>query len=396
MLFSFALILLAGMAAGHLMEKIGLPPLMGMLVTGIAAGPYCLDLIDSSVLDISASLRQIALIIILIRAGLNLRTDDLKKNGRPALLMCFVPAVFEIAGMVLCGPLFFHLDLAESLVLGAVVAAVSPAVIVPHMLRIMEEGYGTHKGIPQMILAGASADDVFVIVLFTCFTGIASGGTFNSLSLLRIPTSILFGIAAGMAAGYLLARFFRMYRPRMTRKLFVMLSTGFLLVAAEGLFTGAVGFSGLIGVMAAGMMYAAEEPEDAVRMSQGYSQFWIIAEVFLFVLVGAAVDIRYAAVNFSNAVLLVGSVLVFRMAGVLLCMIGTGFSWKERLFCMVSYTPKATVQAAIGGVPLAMGLACGQTVLTVAVTAILTTAPLGAFMIDLLYKRCLRVESVSE
>ncbi|MCR5795455.1 MAG: cation:proton antiporter [Solobacterium sp.] len=396
MLFSFALILLAGMAAGWISGKAGLPPLLGMLVTGIVTGPYCLDLIDGSVLDISSSLRQIALVIILLRAGLNLKASDLKKNGRPALLMCFVPAVCEITGMVICGPLFFHLDLVESLVLGAVVAAVSPAVIVPHMLRIMEEGYGTHKGIPQMILAGASADDVFVIVLFTSFTEIASGGRFDSLSLLRIPTSIILGIAAGIAAGSLLVRFFRTYRFRRTRRLFIMLSTAFLLVSAEGLFTGPVGFSGLIGVMAAGMMYAAKDAEDAIKMSDGFSKFWIIAEVFLFVLVGAAVDIRYAAVNFTSAVSLVGCVLLFRMAGVLLCMTGTGFSWRERLFCMVSYTPKATVQAAIGAVPLAMGLACGQTVLTVAVTAILITAPLGAFMIDLLYRRCLSVESVFE
>lgn len=393
MLLSLALILLAGMAAGKLFAKIQLPPLMGMLITGIVIGPHCLGFLDESVLNISAQLRQIALIIILIRAGLNLKMEDLKKVGRPAILMCFVPATFEIIGMVLLAPRFFDLTVIEALVLGTVIAAVSPAVIVPHMLMIMEEKYGTEKGIPQMILAGASADDVFVIVLFTSFTGIAAGGSFEAASLLRIPTSIILGIAGGALAGYLLHLFFERVRMADTRKIIVFICAAFLLVAAENLFPGAVGFSGLIAVMAMGMMFAAKSGEHARMLSFGFSELWTAAEIMLFVLVGAAVDIQYASQAGPRAVLLILAVLLFRMAGVAVCMIGTALNKGERLFCMIAYTPKATVQAAIGAIPLSMGLACGNLVLTVAVVAILVTAPLGAFLIDLTYKKLLRCDT---
>ncbi len=389
MLLSFALILTLGMAAGWLCRKVRLPPLMGMLIVGIVTGPSCLNLLDASVLNISSQLRRIALIIILLRAGLNLKLEDLKKVGRPAILMCFVPASFEIIGMLLLAPRFFGLPVIDSLILGTVIAAVSPAVIVPHMLKVMEEGYGTKKGIPQMILAGASADDVFVIVLFTSFTGLAAGGSFEAAGLLRIPSSILLGILGGLAAGYLLHLFLQKTDPDRMKTILLFLSCSFFLVTLEDSMTGIIGFSGLIAVMVTGMMYAARSGKRAELLSKDLSKIWTAAEIFLFVLVGAAVDIRYAFQAGIRAILLVFAVLVFRMAGVALCMAGTVLNRRERLFCMISYTPKATVQAAIGAIPLAMGIPSGNTILTVAVIAILTTAPLGAFMIDLTYKRFL-------
>ena len=391
MLYSLALIFIAGMLAGWLCSKAKLPPLMGMLLIGIVIGPSCLNLLDASLLGISAQLRRIALIIILLRAGLNLRLEDLKKVGRSAILMCFVPACFEIAGMLLIAPLLLGLSVLDSLILGTVIAAVSPAVIVPHMLKIMEEGYGTKQGIPQMILAGASADDVFVIVLFTSFTKIAGGGSFEAADLMQIPTSILLGIAAGAVLGYVLQRYLLKIHLSTEKTLVLFLSVSFLLVTAEDIMTGVIGFSGLIAVMAMGMMFAARSRNEAAVISGGLSKLWTAAEIILFVLVGAAVDISYAFQSGSVSVLLIFAVLIFRMLGVAVCTIGTRLNLKERLFCMIAYTPKATVQAAIGAIPLSMGLACGNTVLTVAVIAILITAPLGAFMIDLTYKKWLRL-----
>ena len=391
MLYSLALIFIAGMLAGWLCSKAKLPPLMGMLLIGIVIGPSCLNLLDASLLGISAQLRRIALIIILLRAGLNLRLEDLKKVGRSAILMCFVPACFEIAGMLLTAPLLLGLSVLDSLILGTVIAAVSPAVIVPHMLKIMEEGYGTKQGIPQMILAGASADDVFVIVLFTSFTKIAGGGSFEAADLMRIPTSILLGIAAGAVLGYVLQRYLSKIHLSTEKTLVLFLSVSFLLVTAEDIMTGVIGFSGLIAVMAMGMMFAARSRNEAAVISGGLSKLWTAAEIILFVLVGAAVDISYAFQSGSVSVLLIFAVLIFRMLGVAVCTIGTRLNLKERLFCMIAYTPKATVQAAIGAIPLSMGLACGNTVLTVAVIAILITAPLGAFIIDLTYKKWLRL-----
>lgn len=389
MLISFALILMVGMAAGWACSKVKLPPLLGMLIAGIVMGPCCLNLIDPSVLEISSQLRRIALIIILIRAGLNLKIEDLKKVGRPAILMCFVPATFEIVGMALLAPLFFGLSLIDSLLLGTVIAAVSPAVIVPHMLKVMDEGYGTKKGIPQMILAGASADDVFVIVLFTSMSGIAAGGSFEASGLLRIPTSILFGIAGGIGVGYLLALFTEKSRLKIEKTVILFLCTAFVLVTIEDSMTGTIGFSGLIAVMAMGMVFAARSQRKASRISLGFSRLWMAAEIVLFVLVGAAVNVEYAFQAGAKAILLILLVVVFRMAGVAVCLIGTSLNKKERLFCMLAYTPKATVQAAIGAIPLSMGLASGEAILTIAVVAILVTAPLGAFMIDLTYKKYL-------
>lgn len=346
-----------------------------MLLTGILLGPYVLNLLDSSILGISADLRQIALIIILTRAGLNLDLEDLKKVGRPAALLCFVPAAFEIAGMLLLAPRLLGISLLEAAVMGTVVAAVSPAVVVPGMLKLMEEGYGTKKSIPQMIMAGASVDDVFVIVLFTSFTGLAGGGGISAWDFVRIPVSILLGLAGGILCGILLAVFFRKVHMRDSVKVIIILSLSFLLVTLEHALTGIVGFSGLLAVMSMGIALQKGRKEAAVRLSAKYSKLWVAAELLLFVLVGAAVDIPYAFRAGAAAAAVILGVLVFRMLGVLICLLGTELNRKEKLFCMFAYMPKATVQAAIGSVPLAMGLACGNIVLTVAVLAILITAP---------------------
>lgn len=389
MLQSLAFIFLFGMALGGIFKKLRLPGLLGMLLTGIILGPYGLKLIDQSVLGISSDLREIALIIILTRAGLSLNLEDLKKVGRPAVLMCFVPAAFEIIGMVILGPRILGLSVVEAAVLGAVVGAVSPAVIVPKMLQLMEEGWGTDKGIPQMILAGASVDDVFVIVMFAAFTGLAQGQQLSVFSFLQIPVSILLGAFMGAVIGIFLSWLFHTFHMRDSVKGVLILSISFLVVSLEDSWKGVLPFSGLLAVMSAGIFLQIKRPEVAKRLSVKYSKLWVAAEVLLFVLVGAAVDITYAWKSGGAAVILLFGVLIFRMAGVLCCMIKTKLSWKERLFSVIAYMPKATVQAAIGGVPLAMGLACGQVVLTVAVTAILITAPLGALGIDWTYKRLL-------
>ena len=389
MLLSLALIFLCGLALGGIFRKLHLPQLLGMLLTGILLGPYVLNLLDSSILGISADLRQIALIIILTRAGLNLDLEDLKKVGRPAALLCFVPAAFEIAGMLLLAPRLLGISLLEAAVMGTVVAAVSPAVVVPGMLKLMEEGYGTKKSIPQMIMAGASVDDVFVIVLFTSFTGLAGGGGISVWDFVRIPVSILLGLAGGILCGMLLVVFFRKVHMRNSVKVIIILSLSFLLVTLEHALTGIVGFSGLLAVMSMGIALQKGRKEAAVRLSAKYSKLWVAAELLLFVLVGAAVDIPYAFKAGAAAAAVILGVLVFRMLGVLICLLGTELNRKEKLFCMFAYMPKATVQAAIGSVPLAMGLACGNIVLTVAVLAILITAPAGAFLIEFTYKRFL-------
>ena len=389
MLTSLALIFLVGMSLGWIVTRLRLPSLLGMLLTGILLGPYVLDLLDASILGISADLRQLALIIILTRAGLSLNLEDLKKVGRPAVLMCFVPACFEIVGMVTLAPRLLGISVLDAAIMGAVVAAVSPAVIVPKMLRLMELGFGTRRSIPQMILAGASVDDVFVIVMFTAFTGLAQGGTFSPATFVQIPVSIVTGIAVGLAVGVAFGAVYRRIHVRDSVKVVVLLSLSFLFVALENAVKGIVPFSGLLAVMSCGIAINRRRPELAARLSGKYNRLWVAAEVLLFVLVGATVDIGYAAAAGAAAVLVVLGALVFRMAGVFVCLLCTPLSAKERLFCMIAYTPKATVQAAIGSVPLTMGLGCGQIVLTVAVLAILITAPLGAFSIDLTYRRLL-------
>ena len=390
MLLSLAVIFLCGMGMGAVFRRLNLPQLLGMLLTGILLGPYALNLLDGSILSISADLRQIALIIILTRAGLNLDVEDLKKVGRAAVLMCFVPASFEILGMLALAPRILGISLLDAAIMGTVVAAVSPAVSVPKMLKLMEERYGTGESIPQLIMAGASVDDVFVIVLFTSFTGLAQGGTASALDLLRIPTSIVLGLAAGALCGLLLALAFRRIHMRDSAKVIIILSISFLLVTLEHSLSGALGFSGLLAVMGMGIALQRRRGEVAARLSAKYSKLWVAAELLLFVLVGATVDVGYALASGGAAVLLIFGVLVFRMAGVFLCLLGTSLDRRERLFCMIAYMPKATVQAAIGAIPLSMGLACGQIVLTVAVLSILITAPLGSFLIERTYKKLLK------
>lgn len=390
MLLGFALVLLSGFVFGELFGKLRLPKLTGMIAAGIALGS--LGLLDEKLLGISAELRKIALVIILLRAGMNLKLSDLKKIGRPAALLCFVPACFEMAGTVLLAPPLLGLSITEAAVMGAVLAAVSPAVIVPKMLKLMEERRGTDKLIPQMILAGASIDDVFVIVMFSVFSGIEQGGELSALTLLNIPLSLVLGAAAGAAVGLLLALLFGKIHIRDSAKVIVVLSCAFLLTAAEDALSGRVGFSGLVAVMAAGLFMGVKAQEQTQRVSAKLGKLWCGAEIVLFVLVGAAVDIGAAAESGVKALLLIAGALVLRSAGVFLCLIGTKLSAKERLFCAFSYLPKATVQAAIGGVPLAMGMACGQKVLSVAVIAILVTATLGAALIEAFGKRWLLKE----
>ena len=389
MLTSLAYILLLGLLLGALAGKLRLPPLIGMIFAGILLGPSCLDLLSDSLLGISADLRQLALIIILTRAGLSLDVAALKRVGRPAVLMCFLPACFEIAGMVLLAPRLLGVSTLDAAIMGAVVGAVSPAVIVPRMIKAAEEGYGTGKGIPQLVLAGASVDDVFVIVLFTMFTGLASGQGASPLALAGVPVSILSGALAGLGLGAVLAACFKRFHMRDSVKVVILLSLAFLLVAAEDALEGRFPFSGLLAVMGMGVGLQRFRGQVAARLSAKFSKLWVAAEVALFVLVGAAVDLKYAAAAGAAAVLAVLGALCFRALGVVLCVAGSGFSRKEKLFCVLSYLPKATVQAAIGGVPLAMGLGCGQIVLTVAVAAILVTAPLGALAIDASYKKLL-------
>ena len=392
MLFSFALIFLSGIILGSIFNRLKLPQLIGMLLTGIILGPYLLNLLDPKILSISTDLRQIALIIILTRAGLNLDINDLKKVGRPAVLMCFLPATLEILGMIILAPKFLGLGLLDSAILGTVIAAVSPAVIVPKMLKLMEEGYGADRSIPQMIMAGASVDDVFVIVLFTSFIGLASNGTFSMLNLIKIPTSILFGIFIGFLCAILLIYLFKKMHIRDSLKVIIILNISFLLVTFEHSLTGIIGFSGLLAIMSIGTGIQAKNTMLSKRMSIKYSKLWITAEVMLFVLVGATVNIKYALGASIPVILLIITVLIFRMAGVFLCLVGTSLSYRERLFCMIAYCPKATVQAAIGSIPLSMGLPSGNIILTVAVLSILITAPLGAFAIDISYKKLLKKE----
>ncbi len=389
MLLSISLILIFGMAMGWLCKKIKLPGLIGMLLTGIILGPYVLNLLDDSILNISSDLRKIALIIILTRAGLSLDLSGMKKIGRPAIMMCFVPASFELLGIVLLAPRLMGVSLLEAAVMGAVLAAVSPAVVVPRMVKLMDEGYGVKKGIPQLILAGASVDDVYVIVLFSTFVGMMQGKEASIIKFINIPVSILLGIAIGFAFGLILAYFFKKVHIRDTSKVIIILSLSFLLVAIEDKLTTAITFSALIAIMFMGIGLQQKRKEVAERISAKYGKLWVAAEIFLFVLVGATVNIDYLGNIGIKALAVIVGALLFRMLGVFICLLGTELDKKEKLFTILAYTPKATVQAAIGGIPLALGLSCGDTVLTVAVLAIVFTAPLGAFAIDSTYKKLL-------
>ena len=390
MLFSFAMIILVGVGFAMIMRKLGLPNLLGYLLAGIILGPFVFNVIDTTTFQISSDIRQIALMIILMRAGLNLQISDLKKVGPSALLMCFVPASFEIIGLMILAPIFLHLDLLNAALLGTVLAAVSPAVVVPLMLKLMDEGYGTKEGIPQLIMAGASMDDVYVIVLFTSLLTLAKSGEFNALSLLRIPTSILFGIISGIVLGYVLCKLYRLLKLSTGIELASMFAIGMVLITIERMMTGVVGFSGLLAIMAMTSSVRHIKPEMADKYSAVLAKLWQPAEIFLFALVGASVRIDYA-LSFGPVVLVVIILaLLFRMAGVYLSVMKTKFSLKEKIFTMIAYLPKATVQAAIGGLSLEAGLASGELILTAAVTAILFTAPLGAIFISFTYRNFLQ------
>ena len=389
MLTSIAMILLLGLLIGWIFSKLRLPSLLGMVAVGIILSPHALDLIDESILGISSELRQIALVIILTRAGLSLDISDLKKVGRPAALMSFVPACVEILGTVILAPMLLGVTILEAAIMGSVIAAVSPAVVVPRMIRLIEEGYGTNKKIPQMILAGASVDDVFVIVVFTVFTALASTGEVSVTSFTRIPISIVLGIILGGCIGMLLVIFFKKCHMRDSIKILIILSVSFLILEVENILQGYVPVSGLLAIMSMGIIIKQKYDVLALRLSAKYNKLWLGAEVFLFVLVGATVNLRYVASAGISAILLILLALLFRMVGVAVSLLKTDLSKRERLFCMVAYTPKATVQAAIGAIPLSMGLECGNMVLTVAVLSILITAPFGAICVDNLYKKLL-------
>ena len=398
MLASLSLIFLVGLAMGAICQKLKMPRIIGMLVTGIVLGPYVLDFLDPSILSISSELRKLALIIILLKAGLSLDLKDLKKAGRPAILMSFVPATCEITCYILFAPLLLGINRIEAAVMGAVLGAVSPAVVIPRMVMLMEEKYGTKKAIPQMIMAGASCDDIFVIVLFTTFLSMAQGGSADIIDFVNIPVSIVLGIFLGAVTGYGLYLFFETsyahkHCVRNSTKVIIVLGFSMLLVSVEGWLEGKVSVSGLLAVVSMACVIKIKSTAFvSKRLSEKFGKLWIAAEVVLFVLVGAAVDIRYTLSAGIAAVFMIFIALIFRTAGVLICTIKTKLNMKERIFCVIAYLPKATVQAAIGSVPLAAGLASGKIILSVAVLAIIITAPLGALGIDNTYKKLLEKE----
>ena len=398
MLTSLSLIFLVGLAMGAICQRLKLPRIIGMLATGIVRGPYVLDMLDPSILSISSELRKMALIIILIKAGLSLDLSDLKKAGRPAVLLSFVPATFELMGYIVCAPLILGVSRVDAAVMGAVLAAVSPAVVVPRMVSLIEKRYGTKKAIPQMILAGASCDDIFVIVLFTTFLSMAQGGSVSVTNFINIPVSIVLGVILGAVTGWGLYLFFETsyahkHCVRNSMKVIIVLGFSFLLVSIESWLEGKVAISGLLAVVSMACVLKLKSTAFvSKRLSEKFGKLWLAAEVILFVLVGAAVDIRYMLGAGIAAVVMIITALLFRTAGVLICLIKTPLSAKERLFCVIAYLPKATVQAAIGSVPLAAGLPSGNIILSVAVLAIIITAPLGALGIDSSYKRLLEKE----
>lgn len=396
MLTSLSMIFPVGLAMAAICQKIKLPRIIGMLITGIVIGPYVLDFLDPKILDISSELRKIALIIILIKAGLSLNISDLKKVGRPAILMSFLPALFEIGAFIVFAPLLLHVSILEAAIMGAVLAAVSPAVVVPRMVELMENGWGTEKQIPQLILAGASLDDVFVIVLFSSFVGMAQGSSAKIIDFVNIPVSILLGIVIGVLFGFVLAWLFELAHRRgqsirQSLKVIIVLGSAFLLMSIEGWLEGIVSVSGLLAVMAMACVVQMRcRKEVSADLSGKFGRIWLAAELLLFVLVGAAVDIRYAMNAGLTAIVLILFALVFRSVGVWICLIGTKLNRREKLYCVIAYLPKATVQAAIGSIPLSLGLPCGNIVLTMAVLSILITAPLGAFGMDFSYRKLLK------
>lgn len=398
MLTSLALIFLVGLSMASICQRLKLPRIIGMLITGIVLGPYLLNLLDPSILSISSELRKMALIIILLKAGLSLNISDLKKVGRPAIMMSCIPASLEILAFYIFAPYLLGISKVEAAVMGAVLGAVSPAVVIPRMVQLMDSKYGTKKSIPQLIMAGASCDDIFVIVLFTTFLGMAQGVQVRIIDFIKIPISIILGIILGAVVGLLLSVFFEMsythkHCIRNSTKVIIVLGVSFMLIAAETWAEKYISVSGLLAVVSMACVLKLKSIAFvSKRLSEKLGKLWIAAEVILFVLVGAAVDIRYTEKAGLSAVAMILLALLFRGIGVLLCLIKTDLNRKERLFCVIAYLPKATVQAAIGSVPLSMGLSCGKIVLSVAVLSILITAPLGAIGMDLTYKKLLERE----
>ncbi len=391
MLFSLSLILIIGFSLSGIFKRLNLPGLLGMILTGIILGPYTLNLISEDILNISSELRQIALIVILMRAGLTVDINDLKKVGRPAILMCFIPASMEILAITFLGHMLFNISYLESAILGSVLAAVSPAVVVPRMISLMENGYGKTKSIPQIIMAGASVDDIYVIVLFTSFLGMYSGDKFEFTSLISVPISIISGIALGIISGILMVKLFKKIHMRDTIKVLIILSVSFLFVSLEAFIKPYFAISGLLAVMALGGTILKTHEKLAARLTVKFSKIWVGSEILLFVLVGASVNLSYVSKSGINAVILILVAICFRVFGVVIALLGTSLNSKEKLFCAIAYLPKATVQAAIGSVPLANGVQSGELILSVAVIAILITAPLGAIGVDTTYKRLLKI-----
>lgn len=385
MLFSLALILILGVIASYLFKKINMPSLIGYIFIGIILGPYCLNVLDSSLLDISSTLRNIALVIILTRAGLTLKITDLKKIGISAILMSFVPALMEILGFVLLSRSLLDISINEALIMGSIIAAVSPAVIVPRMIDLINNNYGTLKGIPQLILAGSSVDDVVVLVLFTSFLSLENANSFDILALIQIPLSIILGIIIGCIIGFIIDKIFRMINFNTISQLLVVLSISFILKYAEDYFV----FSGLIAIMALSITLKYLNTAITDKLQSNYNNLWSVFEIFLFVLVGAMVNISYAFKAGINVIFVIIGSLLFRMIGVFICLLTTKFNRKEKIFCFIAYMPKATVQAAIGAIPLSIGLSCGDLALTIAVCSILLSAPVGAYLIDHLYDKLL-------
>lgn len=378
MLLSIGMIILAGLLLGWIVSKIQLPRIIGMLLAGMLLGPYILNVLDSSIIDMSGDLRKIALIIIIAKAGLSLDITDLKRIGRPAIMLCFVPATLELIAFVLFAPFIMGVTLLQAAILGAVMGAVSPAVTVPRLTKMIDEGIGVKKGIPQMLIAGASADDIYVIVLFTTLVGLEAGGNMNALSLLRIPEEIILGAVTGGILGVILAVYFKKVHIRDSLKVTIIMAFSMILYWIEGI----APVSGLLAVMTMGIALNVRLQVVAKRLSAKFSKLWVAAEIFLFVLVGATVNIGYVTKAGVGMVIMLFVGLLFREFGTLISVLGVGLNEKEILFCLISQLPKATVQAAIGGVPLAMGLSCGNVVLTMAVVSIVITAPLGAIGMD--------------
>ena len=390
MLTSIAIILLMGLLLGKIFNVFKLPSLLGYILTGVIISPYALNIVDESLLNIASQIRQIALVVILTRAGLSLNIKELKKVGRPAILMCFLPACFEILSVIIIGPVLFGITRVEAAIVGSVIAAVSPAVIVPRMIKLIEERYGQEHAIPQLILAGASVDDVFVIVIFTAMTALEAAGDFSLISFTKIPISILTGIFVGGVVGYGLVLFFKRKHIRDTTKVLIIISISFLLLELENKINDIIPMSGLLAIMSLGVVVKYKYEALAIRIQTKYNKLWLGAEIMLFVLVGVTVNLKYVMDAGILTIILILFALASRMIGVFVCLIKTNLSFKEKFFCMIAYTPKATVQAGIGAVPLAMGLNCGQIVLTIAVMSIIITAPFGAIAIDNLYAKLLR------